>query len=66
MALSCSSICFSKARMESTLISRTIAVRGIAPRVMECLGDPSTCIDGDVRSRFAEVGNGVRKRGGEN
>ena len=35
MAFSCSSICFSKARMESRLFSRAIAVRGSASGIVE-------------------------------
>ena len=52
IALSCSSICFSSARMESMLISRTIAVRGNASGVMRCLEIPSTHTSGDVKSRL--------------
>ena len=52
IALSCSSICFSSARMESMLISQTIAVCENASGVMGCLKIPSTHTGGDVRSRL--------------
>ena len=57
MAFLCSSICFSSARMESRLISRSIAVGGSTSGIMKCHDVPSTHIDGEARSRFVEGEN---------